>query len=282
MARTASRSPSPGTAGAEGHGHVVRGLSRAFGGAILFALPVFMTMEMWELGVHMDRLRLILLLLVNVPLLVFLSHYSGFEETFEWWDDLRDVAIAYGIGILAAAVILTLFGVIGPGRAPADIIGKIALQSVPASLGALLARSTFGDRTMRGDRETYFGELCLMAVGALFLSFNTAPTEEIRLISYKMTAWHAVALMVFSIGLMHAFVFASAFKGGTKLSPGTPWWSAVVRLTLPGYAVALAISTFVLWAFGSLDSHELTGALMAIVVLAFPAAIGAAAARLII
>jgi putative integral membrane protein (TIGR02587 family) len=276
-------SPPSTPAGNGGHRHLVRGLSRAFGGAIVFALPVFMTMEMWELGMHMDRLRLVLLLLINVPILVFLSHYAGFERTFEWQDDLRDAAIAYGVGILAAGVLLTVFGVIGTGRSLDEIVGKVAVQAVPASLGALLARSTFGGNSRRreGD-ESYFGELCLMAVGALFLGFNTAPTEEIVLISYKMTPWHAVILVVLSVALMHAFVFASAFRGGSHRSPRTPWWSAFIRFTVVGYVIAVMISAYVLWTYGSLAGHELRGGLMVIVVLAFPAAIGAAAARLIL
>ncbi len=279
MARTAGPSS---RREANGLWQLVRELSRAFGGAIIFALPVFMTMEMWELGMHMDRLRLVLLLIVNVPVLVFLSHYAGFERTFEWQADVRDAAIAYGVGILAAAVLLTIFGVIGHGS-PDDIIGKLAIQAVPASLGALLARSTFGGNSRRREEdESYFSELGLMAVGALFLGFNVAPTEEIVLISYKMTPWHACALIVFSIALMHAFVFASAFRGGSELSPETPWWSALIRFTVVGYVIALAISAYVLWTFGSLEGHGLLESVMAILVLAFPAAIGAAAARLIL
>ena len=263
-------------------GHLVRGLSRGFGGAIVFALPVFMTMEMWYLGLSMDRSRLVLLLLFNIPVLVFISHYSGFERTFAWRDDLRDAMIACGMGLAASTLVLLLFGVIGPGRPVGEIIGKIAVQVVPASLGALLARSTFGDRSQRNDSETYFGEVSLMAAGALFLSFNTAPTDEIRIIAYKMTAWHACALVMVSIALMHAFVFAASFRGGTELSAETPWWSAFVRFTLVGYIVSVAISLYVLWTFGSLDDHSFGAGLMVVVVLAFPAAIGAAAARLIL
>lgn len=42
---------------------------------------MFMTMEMWELGFYMDRSRLFLLLIVNIPLLVILSDRIGFERT---------------------------------------------------------------------------------------------------------------------------------------------------------------------------------------------------------
>jgi putative integral membrane protein (TIGR02587 family) len=262
---------------------LVREFSRAAGGALIFALPVFMTMEMWELGVHLDRFRLVLLLLVNIPLLTFLSHYSGFEQTFEWRQDLRDVAIAYAIGILTSALILAVFGVISFHTPLAETLGKVAIQAVPASLGALLARSQFGgDKPRKQREERYPGELGLMAVGALFLGLNVAPTEEMILISYKMTPIHGLALVALSLLVMHAFVFASAFRGGSELSPETPWLSAFIRFTVVGYAIALAISAYVLWTFGSLYGHGLVQGLMAVVVLGFPCAIGAAAARLVL
>ena len=74
------------------------GLARAFGGAIIFSLPIFMTMEMWHLGFYMDRVRLILFLFLGIPLLVGLSHFAGFEATFGWKDDLLDAFVAYAVG----------------------------------------------------------------------------------------------------------------------------------------------------------------------------------------
>ena len=49
-------------------------LGRAFGGAIIFAFPLLMTMEMWWLGFYLDRLRLALFLAINFPLLVGLAY----------------------------------------------------------------------------------------------------------------------------------------------------------------------------------------------------------------
>nr|WP_244606632.1 TIGR02587 family membrane protein [Arsenicitalea aurantiaca] len=263
--------------------HPATSIARAFGGALVFSLPVFMTMEMWELGFYMDRARLILLVLLNIPILVFLSHYSGFEATFDWRDDLRDAAIAYGVGIISSATVLSIFGLLAPGMSVGEIAGKVALQSVPASIGALLARTQLGGRHRRREREDrYGGELMLMAAGALFLSLNVAPTEEMILISYKMSPVQGIALVLGSIIVMHGFVFAAAFKGGSELSPHTPWWSAFMRFTMVGYVIALLISAFALWTFGRMDGQGVSTLLMAMIVLGFPAALGAAAARLIL
>lgn len=40
--------------------------ARGLGGALLFALPMLMTMEMWELGLYANPLRLLLLCLLNI------------------------------------------------------------------------------------------------------------------------------------------------------------------------------------------------------------------------
>jgi hypothetical protein len=68
-----------------------------------------MTMEMWWLGFYMDRFRLILLALLNVPLLTALSYHAGFEETFSLRDDLIDAFVAYAVGVVAATAVLSLF-----------------------------------------------------------------------------------------------------------------------------------------------------------------------------
>lgn len=283
--------------------HLLVGLGRGAAGAILFGMPMLMTMELWHLGFYIDRVRLFLLLTVNIPLLIVLAHRIGFEHTSTWKEAVRDATIAYGLGIVMSAFVLTLLGDLEPDMPFSEILGKIAIQAVPASIGALLGRSQLGGQAGNdegGDEDneqdegkdgdavpdqmstSYGRELFLMAVGALFLSLNVAPTEEIILISFKMTPWHALMMVVISIAIMHGFVYAVAFKGAHELGEGTPRWHAFIRFTLPGYMVAMLISFYVLWTFGRLDDTAPTQILMSVIVLAFPGAIGAAAARLIL
>ena len=271
------------------------GIARGVAGALLFSIPMLMTMEMWFLGFYMERERLFLLLALNFPLLIGLSHRIGFERTATWRESARDAIVAYGMGVAASALILVLLGVITTDMAPREWVGMVALQAVPASIGALLGRSQLSmrdeddvedieeeDQTGDALETSYATELFMMAVGALFLSLNLAPTEEMILLAHKMTAWHALALLSLSIFLMHGFVYALAFRGGHSLQEGTPGWHALIRFTLPGYVVALAVSLYALWTFGRLDDLGSAQAILAVVVLSFPAAIGAAAARLIL
>ena len=287
MATTQLRSPGDRSA----THHFAVGLARAVGGAIIFGLPLLMTMEMWSLGFSMHPLRLALLLVLTIPLLVGLSHVSGFEETFGARDDIVDAFVACVVGFAVSAAALTLFGVVGPGMPASEIVGKVALQSVPASMGALLAHSLLVQEDDPGDEEaakerrrpsSYFSQIFLMATGALFLAFNLAPTEEMPLISYMMGPERVLVMVALSLGLMHAFVYALEFTGQEMVSPDTPFWSVFLRFTVVGYAVALLISAYVLWTFGRLDGTGWGEALTGILVLGFPAAVGAAAARLIL
>ncbi|EHS51597.1 integral membrane protein TIGR02587 [Rhizobium sp. PDO1-076] len=273
------------------------GLARGLAGALLFALPMLMTMEMWSLGFYMERVRLLLLLIINIPLLVFLSHRIGFEHTNCWSSTIRDALVAFGMGIAASAALLLVLGVITTDMPPRQWVGMVAIQAVPASIGALLARSQLGMGADHEDEDeekdadetdhssegsSYVVELSMMAVGALFLSLNLAPTEEMILLAYKMTPWHTLALIAISIGMMHGFVYALSFRGGHRLESGVPGWHAFIRFTLPGYLVALAISLFTLWTFERLDDTGVTQIVLIVIVLGLPAAIGAAAARLIL
>lgn len=260
----------------------VTGLGRGVAGALFLALPMLMTMEMWYLGFYMARERLLLLLLLNLPLLILLAHRIGFEETTTWREAIRDAIIAYGIGIVTSLVILTALGLLKDGMPASEIVGKVALQSVPASIGAMLGRSQLGHDDEEDKATSYPGELLMMAAGALFLSLNIAPTDEMMVLAYRMTLWHALAIAVLSILLMHGFVYAVSFTGGHELSPQTPWWHAFVRFTLPGYVIALSISIFALWIFERLGDSSAVEIMLSVIVLGFPASLGAAAARLIL
>lgn len=265
-----------------------RDLGRAAGGALVFSLPMLMTMELWWLGFYIDRLRLLVLVLTALPLLVVLSRHLGFERTHRWRDDIVDGLIAVAVSGVVCVVVLTLFGTIHFDMPLDEAVGKVVIQMVPASIGALLAKSQFGAGSSDTEEhpvdqeEPYGGELFLMVIGALFLGFNVAPTDEMMLISYQMTEWHALGLVVLSIGLMHGFVFALGFAGGSEVPADAPWWDPFLRLTLPGYVIAMTVSLYLLWIFGRLDDLNIVGIVMATVVLAFPSAIGAAAARLIL
>jgi putative integral membrane protein (TIGR02587 family) len=262
------------------------GLARAYAGALIFGLPMYMTAEMWELGAHLPAWKLALLPLLFFPFLVSLSWHAGFEPTFSWRDDVVDALVAFGVGITASAGMLWLLKAIDGDSSLREVVGMVTLQSVPASIGALLAQSQLGEQPagqgLRGGIERWSSEVFIMAVGALFLSFNMAPTEEMTSIAERVGPLQALAIMGVSLALMHAFVYGVAFRGGARGHGREPGWQLFLRFTVVGYVVALLLSAFMLWIFGTLAQTSVAAAVQTVAVLGLPAALGAAAARLIL
>lgn len=260
----------------------VSDLGRAFGGALLFSIPLLMTMEMWLQGVAMERWRLLAFILAGLPLLYGLAHYAGFSNRRGLLNDTLDTAVSLAVGFITASVLLTLFGVIRLDSSPREVVGLVSLQAIPGAMGALLARRQLSGAD-KGDTDeesaSYIGELFLMAAGPLFFALNVAPTEEMILIAYKASPIHALCLVTVSITLLHLIVFRAGFAGQEEAEHPI---KAFFHFTLPGYAIALTVSLFVLFVFGRTDGHWLPGVVQNVIVLGFPAAIGAAAARLLV
>jgi putative integral membrane protein (TIGR02587 family) len=265
------------------------GLARAFAAALIFSIPMLMTMEMWWLGFYMAPGRLALFTLLSLLLLVRMAYDQGFEKNVTWRASIIDAFVGYGVGLVTAAVVLPLLGIVQVGMAWDEVVGKVAIQAIPGAIGALLARSQLGENDKNENRQSeeagtlrYGAELYTMIVGALFLAFNVAPTEEMGLISYMMTPWLGIAAVLFSLAIMHIFVYEVDFRGQHQRPEGVSFWSIFLRFSIVGYALVLLVCLYLLWTFGRLDSTSVPAALMMTIVLAFPGALGAAAARLIL
>ncbi|WP_298456876.1 TIGR02587 family membrane protein [uncultured Cellulomonas sp.] len=261
--------------------HLARGLGRAFGGALLFALPLFMTMEMWQLGAGMGRGRLVLLCLLTVVLTYVLERHLGLrgDEGARPLASVVDTAIALAAGVAAAAVVLALLAVLTPISTMEETVAVVALCGLPATIGASFARSQLGSQGHRRRGDGYRRELFLMAAGATVFAANVAPTEEIVLLAGRMEPVRTLGLVGLELVLMHVFVYAVDFKGG---SSGRGFGRVFLLYTVVGYVLACAVSAYLLWSFGRFDGMGLGAVLMKTVVLALPASIGAAAARLIL
>ncbi|MBL8544981.1 MAG: TIGR02587 family membrane protein [Hyphomonadaceae bacterium] len=260
-----------------------RGLGRAFVGALLFALPLFMTMEMWEVGATGDPLRLAALLVATFPLLVGLSYFAGFEHAFGLVDHLLDAFAAVAIAAVTGTLALALFGVLSPQHPLTELIGKVAVVTFPAALGALLADKQLGRSAADEDGETrnYWVRLFLMLVGALFISLNVAPTEEMVLISYQIGPLQAALLALVSLALLHALLFWVDLKRRDD-PPRQNFLSVLIRYSFAGYAICMLVSLFLLWVFGRTDGVPLESVIAYVVVLSFAGALGAGLAHAVV
>jgi putative integral membrane protein (TIGR02587 family) len=260
------------------------GLGRALLGASLFALPLYMTMEMWQFGFAMERVRLAALLMAVFPILVGLSYFAGFERAFGVVDHLLDAFAAIAVAAFAGACVLALIGVLAPGQSFGEWLGKIAVVTFPGAIGALLADKQMaggGARDLDADRS-YLGRVFLMAVGALFVALNVAPTEEMTLIAHQISPLHAAILAIVSVGMLHALLFWVDLPGRDTRRGPNGFFSILLRYSFAGYGVCALCSLLLLWAFGRTDGVGLGELIEFVVVLSFPAVLGAGLAHFVV
>ena len=93
-----------------------------------------------------------------------------------------------------------------------DALAVVALETLPAAVGASYARSQLGQASPQPQQQGYGHELFLMTAGAVVFAANVAPTEEIVLLAAEATPWHGLALVALGLLLMHAFVYRVGFR----------------------------------------------------------------------
>ncbi|TYP88573.1 TIGR02587 family membrane protein [Blastococcus xanthinilyticus] len=260
---------------------LTKGFGRAIAGSLLFALPLLMTMELWRLAHSVERYRLALLVLAAVLLVIGLSRTFGAGPGGVGPGGyLADAGVAILAATLAATVVLAALGVVDPLMDWQAAVSVVAIEALPAAVGASYARSQLGQGSRRPRISGYGHELFLMTAGAVVFAANIAPTEEVVLLAAEASTVTVAALAVLSLLLMHGFVYGVGFGGQERSTEG--FLRSFLTLTVVGYAAALAISAYLLWTFGRFDGIGLTTAVKETVVLGLPGSIGAAAARLIL
>lgn len=259
--------------------------ARGIVGGLLIAMPVFMTMEVWWGGFTLPPLRLVSLLLFNYCVLLVLQHYSGLHPRKTRGGQFRAALVAYGLGLIAASLVMFMLGVTNLHTALRDFVGKIVLLAVPVSVGASVAMSEFGDEhetvERRKENATYFGTLGMAAGGAMLFGFGVAPTDEPMIIGLRLPWHHALALLIASLIQVHAIVYAVGFKQHER--DDRVWWRKLVKEGIGAYAVALLVAAYLLWTFGRIDTDTgLVACVYQTVTLGFITSLGAAAGELLI
>lgn len=241
-----------------------------------------MTMEMWEVGSTGDPLRIATLLALTFPLLVGLSYYAGFEHAFGLVDHLLDAFAAIAVAAITGALALALFGVLSPAHPIPELVGKVAVVTFPAALGVLLADKQLGRSAADEDGESrdYWVRLFLMLIGALFVSLNVAPTEEVMLIAHQIGPLQTALLAFVSLALLHCLLFWVDLSRRDR-APHS-FWAVLIRFTCAGYAICLAVSIFLLWVFGRTDGAASESVIQYAIVLSFAGVLGAGLAHVVV
>ncbi|MFN8590396.1 MAG: TIGR02587 family membrane protein [Thermomicrobiales bacterium] len=265
---------------------------RALAGGFIFAVPLLYTMEMWWIGTATPLWKLLAFL--GIAFLIGLglagSRDGGFKAETSRFASIEQAVDGMAIGIVGAVVILAILNRIQGSDPLGAILGKVIIQAIPLSIGAAVANAVFGrgrNASGRGEEEPappldvkteFLSDLGATTIGAIFLGFSIAPTDEVTMLAAGMDYPHLLALIVLSLAVSLIIVFASGY-GDSATQPG-PFQSPLAE-TVFSYVVSLLVAAFSLYFFDRIEWGDPLGQIVAMVlVLGLPTTIGGAAGRL--
>ena len=271
-------------------------LVRAVAGGLLFGIPLLFTVEVWGIGSTATPPDMAVALLVTFVPVSLLVHTSGFRRAMDFSlpGILREAAESIAIGVVAVTGVLVLLREITLRTPMADALGKIVYEAGPFAVGAavgchLLNQSpdeTDGDPARLQDRAGLPGTIADLGsafVGALFVAFNIAPTEEIQRLAAASSPPMLLAIMAASLLLSYAIVFQSGFRNQAMRREQRGVLQHPATETAVAYLIALVASGAMLSFFGGLQPGDPWPVVLDhVVLLGLPAAIGGAAGRLAI
>lgn len=146
---------------------------------------------------------------------------------------------------------------------------------------AVVTRRALALVSAAAPRSETFGQLVLAFCGAILFAANIAPTEEILIIGIETTAAKLLGLAMLSLLTGAMILLLSGFLQADLPGPRPRWlWLALV--VTANYVAALLASALMLWFFQRFDGGAPAMAAAQVIVLAFPAMLGASAGRLLI
>jgi putative integral membrane protein (TIGR02587 family) len=216
-----------------------------------------------------------------------------------------------GLGLVLSAGILYILGRLTREMPLSEIVGKIVIEAMTVAIGVSVGTAQLGGSnrdtgsqssdggTSQGSGQSQqseggqgepkpqqpqpdtVGQLVLGFCGAVLIASNVAPTEEIVVLGIEAPPTKILGVAILSIALCALVLFYSGFAGSDHhVRRGAKFWTAYGIVS--SYTVALLASALMLWFFGRFDGASLEVMVAETVVLAFPAAMGASAGRLLI
>jgi putative integral membrane protein (TIGR02587 family) len=267
-------------------------------GGFLFGIPLLYTMEVWFIGSHVQPSVLLYILSATFVIIFLLNRVEGFGRISS--RRIVEAAIqsveALAIGTACAAFMLVLFQQITWETSLSEGLGKIVFEGVPFSLGVALSKSILsGERAAAAKsspvkpRKTpskavwkhTLADLSATLIGAVFIAFAIAPTDEVPMLAAAASPPWILAIMATSLLISYAIVFAAGFTNQKKRFQQQGLFQRPSGETVFSYLVSLVASVSMLWFFHQLSWEDPWYLwLRYTVILGLPSTIGGAAGRI--
>ena len=281
---------------------------RAASGGLLFGIPLLYTMEVWWIGSYTDPWHMLVVLAVTFVAVTLLNRTSGFRDTkdIRLRDALADSVEALAIALVCVTLVLLLLREITSATPPQEALGKIVYESTPFAIGIALAhhflrRGRTADDEEDGDDEdgddesgsdsqsprragtinATLADVGATSIGAVFVAFNIAPTDEIPMLTAAMPPGWLIGVVAASLLVSYLIVFVAGFSNQEQRHTQEGVLQHPITETFACYVIALVAATFMLWFFQRAAVGDPWNAVLSnVVVLGLPASVGGAAGRL--
>lgn len=269
---------------------------------MLIGIPLLYTMEVWWIGSSTVPSRMAAVLVFSFVPVYFLMRISGFRRSKDARavDAVIDSVDAVALGIVCVTAVLILLREVTLTTPPAEVIGKVVYEALPFAIGVALARHFLqrsrdaGDDEGEGDGsakaeesaartglQSTISDLGATVIGAVFVAFNIAPTDEIPMLAASSSPTWLLAMVAASLLVSYCIVFEAGFSTRAKRRQQRGVLQRPLTETVVCYLVSLLAAAIMLWLFQNLDlGSPWTMSLQHVVLLGLPACVGGAAGRL--
>lgn len=276
-------------------------------GGFLFGIPLLYTMEVWFIGSYIEPSILFGILSITFLIVLLLNRIEGFrpQESETVLGAIAETIETIAIGMSCAALMLIVLRRIDLQTPLVESLGKIVFEGVPFSLGVAFSRSLLSRDTETNNRgsesafETKSGnknnkknvrkmiwkdtlaDFVATLIGALFIAFSIAPTDEIAVLAASASAIWLLAIIFISLLVSYGIVFAAKFTNYNERRQQQGLFQSPQSETIISYLISLIAGLMMLWFFQKISFTDPWFIWLRYgIILALPASIGGAAGRL--
>lgn len=275
---------------------VVRNQTRGITGALIVAgVTVLLTAEMWWLAWERPGTHLIAYSIVGLGIVLLITRSSGFRvEEEEERDSSQYNPVRLGLdfaelvlqSVVAAFIVLLMYGVIRLST-PAHVITRmVLLQIVPLGFGAALANRLLHEAEDQpgesAEEQTLRENVAIFAAGAIFFSMPLGASIEMNILA-SFADWERLgAIIAISLLTAYLILYELEFRGQSHRTLDREGAALLhTGQVCVVYAVGVIVASLLLWGFGYL-TYSLAVDVQKVVILSFPTTVGGAAARVIL
>lgn len=270
-------------------------------GGFLFGIPLLYTMEVWFIGSYIDPPILLIILIVTFIIVLAINRIEGFrpQESETVPGAIAETIETLAIGLVCSTLMLVVLQRIDLQTSLSEALGKIIFEGVPFSLGVAFSRSLLsedGEINLDENRDSTssnssneraivwkytLADLSATAIGALFIAFSIAPTDEVTMLAASATPGWLLVVIATSLIVSYGIVFASNITNYQKRLQQPGLFQTPSGETVISYLFSLFIGMLMLWFFQKISFDEPGFIwLRYSIILGLPASIGGAAGRL--